>query len=83
MVDKKQIREAFKVNIRLRFSALWTAIMFCYIYRVPVQQLLLKWKQNPNGKSWEDFEKELHGWYAKDKAQTIQHEFSTLLQNLF
>ncbi len=46
------------------------------------QQLLLNWKQNPNGKSWEDFEKELHGWYAKDKTQAIQNEFTELLKRI-
>ncbi len=43
------------------------------------QELLLAWKKNPEGKSWEDFEKELHGWYAKDKGQSIQEEFIQLL----
>ena len=28
----EQQLEDFKVNIRLRLSALWTALMFCYIY---------------------------------------------------
>lgn len=36
--------------------------------------LLLAWKANPEGKSWEDFEIELHTWYAKDKTQTLQTE---------
>lgn len=48
----------------------------------PAQQLLLNWKQYAGGKSWEEFEKELHGWYAKDKTQTLQHEFLQLLSNL-
>ena len=32
MTDKKQILEDYKINIRIILSALWTAIMFCYIY---------------------------------------------------
>jgi hypothetical protein len=32
MSDKKQILEDYKINIRIILSALWTAIMFCYIY---------------------------------------------------
>ena len=49
---------------------------------VPAQQLLLNWKNNPADKTWDDFEKELHGWYAKDKTQTIQSEFLDLLNGL-
>jgi hypothetical protein len=48
----------------------------------PAQRMLHAWKKDPNGKSWEDFEKELHGWYAKDKFETIQAEFLKLLQEL-
>lgn len=43
------------------------------------QQLLNKWKKNADNISWDDFEKELHLWYAKDKTQTIQNEFYELL----
>jgi len=43
------------------------------------QELLIAWKQNPEGKFWDDFEKELHGWYAKDKGQSLQQEFFQLL----
>ena len=32
MMDMKEILEDYKVNIRIKLSALWTAIMFCYIY---------------------------------------------------
>ncbi|MBS1666394.1 MAG: thioredoxin family protein [Bacteroidetes bacterium] len=48
----------------------------------PAQALLANWKQNPNGKTWEDFERELHGWYGKDKTVTLQAELLTILQNL-
>ncbi len=48
----------------------------------PAQHILNAWKKDPDGKSWEDFEKELHGWYAKDKFETIQAEFLKLLQGL-
>lgn len=32
MTGKRQVLEDYKVNIRIKLSALWTAIMFCYIY---------------------------------------------------
>lgn len=44
----------------------------------PAKQFLLDWKKQPEGKSWEDFEKELHTWYAKDRSNTIQQEFVKL-----
>ncbi|OIR01337.1 hypothetical protein GALL_166250 [mine drainage metagenome] len=49
---------------------------------LPAQALLLDWKKNPDGKSWDDFEKDLHGWYAKDKTATLQTEFMELLSKL-
>ncbi|MEO5999255.1 MAG: thioredoxin family protein [Chitinophagaceae bacterium] len=48
----------------------------------PAQDLLRAWKKNPEGKSWDEFEKEVHGWYAKDKTQSLQHEFIQLLHSL-
>ncbi|MBT9484493.1 thioredoxin family protein [Sediminibacterium sp.] len=46
------------------------------------QELLQNWKKNPAGRNWDDFEKELHSWYAKDKTQAIQTEFIQLLEGL-
>lgn len=46
---------------------------------VEAQELLIAWKQNTDGKTWEEFEKELHGWYAKDKGQALQQEFFEIL----
>ena len=46
------------------------------------QELLIAWKKNPEGKFWDDFEKELHGWYAKDKGQSLQQEFFQLLNSV-
>lgn len=43
------------------------------------QKILLDWKANPNGRTFEDFEKELHTWYAKDKGQSLQAELLSLL----
>ncbi len=43
------------------------------------QQILLDWKSNPNGKTWEEFERELHAWYAKNKQQDVQNELLDLL----
>ena len=48
----------------------------------PAQEILKEWQRNPTGRSWEDFEKDLHSWYAKDKTKTIQSEFNELLHRL-
>jgi Thioredoxin len=48
----------------------------------PAQEMLLNWKQNPGGKNWESFERDLHGWYAKDKTQAVQDEFLSLLKKI-
>lgn len=41
----------------------------------PAQQIMLKWKANKDTVRWEDFEKELHLWYARDKGVSISEEF--------
>jgi hypothetical protein len=46
------------------------------------QKILLDWKANPNGRTFEDFEKELHTWYAKDKGQSMQSEILELLSGV-
>jgi len=46
------------------------------------RELLTAWKKNPAGKTWEEFEKELHGWYAKDKSTSIQEEFIHIFSTL-
>lgn len=46
----------------------------------PAQALLIDFKTNPDGRSKEDFHKELHLWYARDRNQTIQTEFVDLLE---
>lgn len=48
----------------------------------PAQEILVNWKKNPAGKSWDDFEKDLHSWYAKDKSGTLQAEFLELFKRL-
>lgn len=45
----------------------------------PAQKLLTNWKKDPQGCSWEDFEKELHTWYANDKGNIVMEEFKQLL----
>lgn len=45
----------------------------------PAQQIMLDWKNAGADKiSWEDFEKNLHNWYTKDKSLTTQAEFELL-----
>lgn len=46
------------------------------------QKLLLDWRQTPQGRSWEDFERELHTWYAKDKGISIQEEMVKVLEKI-
>lgn len=44
------------------------------------QAFVLDWKANPNGKSWHDFETELHLWYTKNKGVEVQNEMIALLE---
>lgn len=44
----------------------------------PAQQIMLDWKASEGKVSWEDFEKNLHTWYTKDKSLTTQAEFEAL-----
>lgn len=46
----------------------------------PAQDILMRWKENPNGKSTEDFHKELHLWYAQDKNETLMNELASLIR---
>lgn len=44
------------------------------------QQLFTNWKHNPEGKSWPDFETDLHTWYARNKGSDVQQELMELLK---
>ena len=44
------------------------------------QAILLDWKANPNGRSHDDFERELHTFYAKDKGKSIEEELIQILR---
>lgn len=44
------------------------------------QTILLNWKANPDGRTWVQFETELHSWYAKDKTHSLQNEFYELFK---
>lgn len=46
----------------------------------PAMEILRHWKANQETMSHDDFEKELHTWYAKDKGQTLMHEIEALLK---
>lgn len=46
----------------------------------PAQEIMLNWKENKDTIAWEDFEKELHLWYARDKGITIINEFASLIE---
>ncbi|MBZ9731595.1 thioredoxin family protein [Salegentibacter sp. JZCK2] len=46
----------------------------------PAQKILMDWKREPAGRSWEIFEKELHTWYALDKSVSLQGEFVQILE---
>ncbi|MDI1356307.1 MAG: thioredoxin family protein [bacterium] len=44
------------------------------------QAIMLNWKENKSTISWDEFENDLHLWYARDKGQTIISEIATLIQ---
>lgn len=46
----------------------------------PAQEIMLNWKNKKDTITWEDFEKELHLWYARDKGQTIINEYAELME---
>ena len=46
----------------------------------PAQELLFAWKKDPAGRSHDDFELELHTWYAKDKCKVLEKEIFDLMQ---
>ncbi|GAB4448630.1 MAG: hypothetical protein OHK0036_04370 [Bacteroidia bacterium] len=48
----------------------------------PAQELFLNWKNNKSNKSWEQFETDLHTWYANDKTKTLQNEIYELLSSI-
>jgi len=48
----------------------------------PGQAIMLNWKANMDTITWEDFEKDLHLWYTKDKGNAILSEISELLKEL-
>jgi|SRR5690606_38527185 len=43
------------------------------------QKLLVNWKNEEPQRSFEEFEQEMHTWYAKDKGQQLQQEWFQLL----
>ena len=45
----------------------------------PAQKIMMDWKANAAGRSYDDIEKILHTWYAQDKNETLQQEFLALL----
>ena len=46
------------------------------------QQMVLDFKKDPQGKPYSEFAKEVHLWYAKDKGQSLQTEWKTILEQL-
>jgi hypothetical protein len=45
------------------------------------QEMMIAWKNNPAPPSFEEFEKEMHTWYTRDKGNAVQDEIMHLLQN--
>lgn len=43
------------------------------------QSIMLNWKANQNTITWEDYEKELHLWYTKNKGLEIIDELTQLI----
>ncbi len=46
----------------------------------PAQEIMLNWKANKDSITWEDFEKDLHLWYARDRGNTIINELVELTE---
>lgn len=45
-------------------------------------QIYHHYRENKSTMLWEDFEKELHLWYARDRGQEVQQEIAALLSNV-
>lgn len=43
------------------------------------QELFMRWKKDPQGKSWADFETDLHTWYARNKGADAVRELGELM----
>lgn len=43
------------------------------------QELFMRWKKDPQGKSWADFETDLHTWYARNKGADVLRELVGLI----
>lgn len=43
------------------------------------QELFMRWKKDPQGKSWADFETDLHTWYARNKGADVLRELGELI----
>ena len=48
----------------------------------PAQELMSEWRRAPAGRSFEDIEKELHLWYARNKGASVQQEILAKLNAL-
>ncbi|MDR3679217.1 MAG: thioredoxin family protein [Flavipsychrobacter sp.] len=46
------------------------------------QAMMMNWRRDNNGQSFLDIEKEIHGWYAKDKGVTFQAEILRLMRSV-
>ncbi|XZF15757.1 thioredoxin family protein [Chitinophagaceae bacterium MMS25-I14] len=44
------------------------------------QTMMMTWKNDPQGKAFDDFERELHTWYTQNKGAELQDEFMALLR---
>lgn len=78
-MDKYHTNGAKAVPKLIAFDKLGNELFTWGARPKPAQELLNNWKKNPEGKFWDDFEKELHTWYAKDKTKTQQTEFHEII----
>ena len=44
------------------------------------QNIMLRWKENKDNVSWDEFERNLHTWYARDRGNSTIMELTTLLE---
>lgn len=45
----------------------------------PAQQMMIDWKANPDSKTMDDVERDIHTWYTKDKGLTAEQELLQLI----
>ncbi len=48
---------------------------------VPAQEIMMDFKNNPNGRERQEVYQQIHKWYADDKSTTMQKEIADLIKD--